>query len=104
MAESSHQCEENEQKSYEYRLDDFLINLFFETHIFRALNLREKNNNVLAHITVIRRLFNYRRCLGLQHHSHAIYDLIIFCSFIHMVFYRSYRLRNFKTCFPLSHF
>lgn len=39
MAESSHQCEENEQKSYEYRLDDdFLINLFFETHIFRALN------------------------------------------------------------------
>lgn len=42
MAESSHQCEENEQKSYEYRLDDFLINLFFETHIFRALNLREK--------------------------------------------------------------
>lgn len=34
MAESSQQCEENEQKSYEYRLDDFLINLFFGTHIF----------------------------------------------------------------------
>lgn len=52
MAESSQQCEENEQKSYEYRLDDFLINLVFGTHIFRAHSLRHKQQLLKSYVSI----------------------------------------------------
>lgn len=59
MAESRQQCEENEQKSYEYRLDEIFNQfVFWNTHFlehfnFTRKNLKTKGNVFSLYITVI---------------------------------------------------